>query len=118
MDLDSPAGNRGDGAFRLARWRSGDAFVELAAAVAVRVAANYFLAGSRTAGALPHSVRRLGLPRRSTLQYSPENARPLGRDDARGTREVPRGDGRALGRIRRLNRGKQGAMKLTLPNYG
>src|ERR1035438_9318819 len=43
------------------RFRSGSgaATVELAGADVVRVAANYLLAGSRVAGAVPDSVRRL-----------------------------------------------------------
>ena len=73
--------------------RSGDAFVELESAGVVRMAANYLLAGSRTAGSLPDSVRRLwyACAWLSSLQFSAANGRALGADDAGGTGKIPPG---------------------------
>src|SRR6266496_6051007 len=58
-DDNSATGDPGDGDLHLYRRRSGYAFVELAGANVIRVAANYLLAGDRIAGSLPNSVRRL-----------------------------------------------------------
>src|ERR1019366_578216 len=70
--------------------RSCTATVELAGADVVRMAANHLLAGSRTAGSVPDSVRRLWRGRRwLSLQISTAHGRALGADDARGAREVP-----------------------------
>src|SRR5207247_6134715 len=57
-DLDSTTGDHRDGGLHRNWRRTGDASVELAAADVVRMAANYLLAGCRTAGSVPDSVRR------------------------------------------------------------
>src|SRR5882724_3001461 len=88
VDFSGPTSATSDGAFHLAWRRTCHASLELAAADAVRMAANYLLAGYRTAGSLPDSVRKLEW-RRSSLQIRAENGRALGTDDARGAREVP-----------------------------
>lgn len=93
-DLDRSPGDRGDDPIRL-HWRSaGDASLELAAAVAVRMAANYFLAGARTAAALPNSVWRAWHAWLSSFwhafQDAPANGRAVGADDAGRTRKSPR----------------------------
>src|SRR6267378_780030 len=90
MDSSGPTSATRDGAFHLAWRRTGHASLELAAADAVRVAANYLLAGCRTAGSLPDPVRGLEWWR-SSLQTWAADGRALGADDGRGTREVPPG---------------------------
>src|SRR5712691_3788852 len=97
MDLDGSLGDPGDPGIYVHRRRTGDAFVELAAAAALRLAANYLLAGHRTTGPLPDSVRRLGWSWFSSLQYAAAhgrayaaaNGRALGAHDARGARKIP-----------------------------
>src|SRR6266404_7486471 len=93
MDFSGPTSATSDGPFHLDWRRTGHASLELAAADAVRMAADYLLAGCRTAGSLPDSVRRLEWSWQSTLQYAaahgPAHGRALGADDARGAREVP-----------------------------
>src|SRR5437764_3180846 len=69
-NLDRSAGHPGDPALCLHWRRNSDASVELAAAGAVRMAANYLLAGCGTAGSVPHSVRRRCWPGLSSLQFS------------------------------------------------
>src|SRR6266446_4079129 len=88
MDFSGPASATRDRAFHLDWRRTCHASLELAAADAVRMAANYLLASYRAAGSLPDSVRRLEW-RRSSLQIRAANGRALGADDARGAREVP-----------------------------
>src|SRR6266478_4662612 len=70
MDLDSSAGDPGDGAICLPRRRTSAAPVELAAAAALRLAPDHLLASAGTSGAVPHPLRRLGWPWLSSLQYS------------------------------------------------
>src|SRR5271169_3694001 len=94
--------------------RSGDASVELAVADAVRMAANYLLAGVRTTGSVPDSVRRLGWSRRSSLQFSTAHGREVGAHDARGAREVPPGHALSLQRLYRSNQRIQGASKFLI----
>src|SRR6266403_5532166 len=93
MDLDSSAGDPGDGAICLPRRRTSAAPVELAAAAALRLAPDHLLASAGTSGAVPHPLRRLGWPWLSSLQYSATDkrahGRTLGAHDARGARKVP-----------------------------
>src|ERR1700676_981947 len=105
MDFPGPAAGRD---FHRDWRRSGAASMELAAAGVVRMAANYLLAGCRTAGSLPDSVWRQRWARLSSLQFSEANVRALGTDDARGAREVPPGHAltvRGLWSARRWNQG-------------
>src|SRR5258708_2643982 len=93
MDLDSSAGDPGDGAICLPRRRTSAAPVELAAAAALRLAPDLLLASAGTSGAVPHPLWRMGQPWLSSLQYAAANqrahGRALGADDPRGAREVP-----------------------------
>src|SRR5580704_17907283 len=93
MDLSGPLSGTCNSACRLAWRRIGHASLELAAAFAVRMAANHLLASLRTAGSVSDSVRRLGWSSWPSLQYAPANrpahGRALGEDDARRTRKVP-----------------------------
>src|SRR5580692_5342573 len=113
MDFSGPTSATRDPAFHLDWRRTGDASVELAAAHAVRMAANYRLASDRTAGPLPDSVRRLER-RRSwpALQNAAANGRAhgraLGEDDARGAREVPPELALSLQRLCSANQRTQG----------
>src|ERR1700723_835290 len=92
MDLSCTISSARNGAFRLAWRRTGHASLELAAAFAFWMAPNYLLARLRTAGSLPHPLRRLGWSSRPSLQYAAANGRAhgraLGEDDSRGAREV------------------------------
>src|ERR1017187_1740247 len=108
MDFPGPTDDRD---FHRDWRRSRAASVELAAADVVRMAANYLLAGCRTAGSLPDSVRRRRLwwSWLSSLQFSAANGRPLGADDARGAREVPTGYALTLRRLWSANQRNQGA---------
>src|ERR1700722_6554351 len=96
MDFPGPAAGRHF--YRYWR-RSSAASMELTAAGVVRMAANYLLAGRRTAGSLPDSLRRQRRGRVSSLQFSEANVRALETDDARGAREVPPGDALTLRRL-------------------
>src|SRR5713101_8910186 len=93
MDLDSSAGDPGDGAICLPRRRTSAAAVELAAAAALWLAPDHLLASAGTSGALPHPLRRMERPWLSSLQYAATHerahGRALGAHDARGAREVP-----------------------------
>src|ERR1700730_12459240 len=106
MNFSGPTGYRD---FHRAWRRTRAAPVELAAADVVRMAANYLLAGSRTAGSLPDSVWRLWWSWLSSLQFSAANGRALGADDARGAREVPPGDALTLQRLWSANQRNQRA---------
>src|SRR5580700_10548534 len=96
-----PAGNR---AFHLDWRRAGDASVELAGAVGLWMAANYFLAGGWTAGPLPNPGRRPWRAGLSSLRRPASNkrahGRTLGKNDAGGAREVPQQLARTLRRLR------------------
>src|ERR1035438_8049921 len=109
MDFPGSAGDSGDAAIYRHRRRNSAATVELAATGVVRMAANYLLAGSRTAGSLPDSVRRLWWSWLSSLQFPAGNGRALGTHDARGAGEVPTGYALALRRLWSANRWNQGA---------
>src|SRR5713226_7713939 len=93
MDLDRSAGDSGDPTVYLHRRRNRAAFVELAAAAGLRMAANHLLAGARTAASLPDSVRRPRCSWFSSFPYAFEDAaahgRTVGTDDARRTRKSP-----------------------------
>src|SRR5260370_34362915 len=93
MDLDSSAGDPGDGAICLPRRRTSAAPLELAAAAALRLAPAHVLASRGTSGAVPHPLRRMGWPWRASLQYARAHERGHGRTladyDDRGTAQVP-----------------------------
>src|SRR5947208_3307825 len=94
MDLDGSAGDRRDDLIRVHWRRAGDASLELAAAAAVRLAANYVLAGAWTAAALPDLVRGAWCSRLASFQYAFQdetaNGRAVGADDAGRTRKGSR----------------------------
>src|SRR5450631_2052653 len=97
--------------------RSGTATVELAGADVVRMAGNHLLAGSRTAGSVPDSVRRLWRGRRwLSLQISAAHGRALGADDAGGAREVPARHAHPL-RLWSANRRNHGAGLMAADHY-
>src|SRR6266568_7327412 len=114
--VDCFGGPTGDRAFCMALRRSGDAFVELAAADAVRMAAHYVLAGSWTAGSVPDSVRRLGWWF-EWLQIPVAQGRAVAADDARRAREVPRMDAQPLWRLWSTGQRNQG-VRLTALTSG
>src|SRR5215469_11302233 len=93
-DLDRSAGDRGDSHIYRHWRRNRAAPVELAAAVAVRMAADYLLAGARTAAVVPDSVRRPWSSRLPSFEYAfqdaASNGRAVGADDAGRTRTGPR----------------------------
>src|SRR6266436_48071 len=93
MVLDCSPGDSCDPGIYHHRRRNRAAPVELAAAAALRLAANHFLASAGTSGAVPHPLRKLGWSWLSSLQYSATNkrahGRTLGAHDARGARKVP-----------------------------
>src|SRR5207237_8953391 len=95
--------------------RSRAAPVELAAAAAVRLAGDHVLAGAGTPGPEPDPLRRMGTPRRLSLQgprpHRGAHGRALGPHDARGEGTDPAAHARAL-RIRPLRpQREQGAMR-------
>src|SRR5258706_2616256 len=87
MAVHRSGGASGDGAVHVSRGHDREAAVELAAAAALRLAPDHVLAGARSAGALPHPVRRLRALR-APLQHAPADVRALGEN-------VPRGPGAA-----------------------
>src|SRR5260370_2673396 len=93
MDFPCSAGDSGDGAICLPRWRTNAAPLELAAAAALRLAPDHLLASAGTSGAVPHPLRRMERPWLSPLPYAAANqrahGRALGAHDPRGPREVP-----------------------------
>src|SRR5271166_6262241 len=103
MDLDCFSGAGGNRAFHFHWRRTGDASLELAAAVVVRMAANYLLAGGGIAGAVPDSVRRRRWARVSSIELPAADGGALGADDAGGAGEVAREN---AGTLRRVWRGK------------
>src|SRR6266480_4849951 len=93
MDLDRSAGDFGDGIVHRHRRRNCDAFVELAAAGVVRMAANHVLAGAGTAASLPDSVRRPWCSWFSSFEYAFQDAathgRAVGANDGGRARKSP-----------------------------
>src|ERR1035438_8365566 len=75
------------------------------------MAADYLLAGSRTAGSLPDSLREPGRRRRwqQSLQMRPAKLRVLGADDAGRARGFPPEDAFAPRRLRRACQREQRA---------
>src|ERR1700674_1166902 len=80
MDFDS-AGDSGDSAVSLHRWRTGDAPVELAAPATLRLAPAHLLASAWTSRPLPHPLRRIWTPSFRSLQFPPSHARALRAND-------------------------------------
>src|SRR6266849_1889299 len=119
MDYPCSAGDSGDPGIYRHRRRTSDAFVELAAATALRLAPDHLLASAGTSGAVPDPLRRLGWSWLSSLQYSAANrraysatsGRALGADDARGARKAPPELALSLRRPWTSHRRTQGAMK-------
>src|SRR5690348_3036150 len=87
--------------------------VELARARPVRLAYDHLLAGPRGTGALPHSVRRLRIPRSWPVRNAASHGRALGKHDARGARALSSGHARALRHGRQWQRGVRAARHLT-----
>src|SRR5215472_4837901 len=94
VDLDRPGGVPRNHPIHLPWRRAREVSLELAPAGVVWMAADYLLAGARTAASLPDSVRRPWRSRLSSFQYALEDAtadgRTLGADDARRTRKSQR----------------------------
>src|ERR1700728_1058401 len=106
-DFYCSAGDSGDGAVRLPRRRTGAAPVELVAAIALRLASGHLLASAWTAGAVPHSLRRIRIPRWRPLArpmaHERAHGRPLRPHDAGRARAIPGAHARIL--RRRFNGG-------------
>src|SRR5882724_8740659 len=111
MDLDSSTGDFGDPAICRHRRRTGDAFMELAAAAALRLAPDYLLAGARTPGAVPHPLRRTGRARTfRPPQFPQSHERALREHDARRAGAIPATHARTL-RLRPLHHREQRELK-------
>src|SRR5262245_19832320 len=106
--VDRAGGALRDDAVRRARRLRRAQLVELAAAVAVRLAGDHVLAGAGPARAVPAPVRRTGTPWGSGLASGHADARTLGAHDARGARAHAAEDGRALRLRAAAGRGEQG----------
>src|SRR5260221_3008738 len=78
INLDSYAGDPGDSAICRHRRRSSNAPVELAAAAALRLAPDYFLASVWNSGAVPDPLRWIWMASFRSLQFPPPHARALG----------------------------------------
>src|SRR5437773_4240467 len=83
MDLDGSAGDSGDGAVYRHWRRNSVALVELAAAAALRLAPDHFLASARDAGAMPHPLRRTWHSWHSWFQYAFQCSAPQDRKSTR-----------------------------------
>src|ERR1700687_2193160 len=90
------AGDRGDGALCLHRRRNRAAPVELAAAAAVRLAPDHFLASARTSGVVPHPLRRLGIAPLRSPWFPPSHEGWLGAYDAGRAGTIPAAHARTL----------------------
>src|SRR5262245_38837177 len=86
--VDRAGGALRDDAVRRARRLRRAQLVELAAAVAVRLAGDHVLAGAGPARAVPAPVRRTGTPWGSGLASGHADARTLGAHDARGAERM------------------------------
>jgi len=75
----------------------------MAAADALRMEADYILAGSRTADSMPDPLRKPRWSWLRSLQIAGTKIRALGENDARGAREVPQ-DMRSAGAARSAKR--------------
>ena len=111
MDFLDSAGDSGDSAICLHRRRARDASVELAAAAALRLAPDYFLASAWASGAVPDSVWRTWTARFRSLQCSPSHAyeRALRKHDSGGAGTIPARHARRLG-LRPIHRRDQRSM--------
>src|SRR5712692_2834286 len=110
MDFSGSAGNSGDAAVYRHRRRSSAATVELAAAAALRLAPDYFLASGWNSGAVPDPLRGIGTPRFRPLEIPPSHVRALGAHDPRGAGTIPARHARTL-RLRPIHQREPGAMK-------
>src|SRR5437879_12400194 len=106
MDFSGSAGNSGDAAVYRHRRRSGAATVELAAAAALRLAPDYFLASGWNSGAVPDPLRGIGTPRFRPLEIPPSHVRALGAHDPRGAGTIPARHARPL-RLRPIRQREQ-----------
>src|SRR5580658_2306629 len=113
-DFHCSAGDSGDGGIYCHRRRNRAAPLELAAAAALRMATDYFLASAGNPGAVPRPLRRTGAARLPRLQFPPSHEGALRTHDPRGAGTIPGTDARTLGR-RPIHRPEQSAMKLALP---
>src|ERR1700688_3232236 len=96
MDFSGSARACGDSAIYLHRRRNRDATLERAAAVALRLAADYVLASRWDSRAVPNSLRRNWTARFSSLALPSPDGRTLAAHDSRGTGTIPRRHARAL----------------------
>ena len=87
------------------------AAVELAAAAALRLAPDYFLASAWDSGVVPDPLRRIWTPRFPALQFPPSHGRALGAHDPGGAGTIPARHARTL-RLWSIHQREQGAMKL------
>ena len=85
-------------AVRRRRRRSRAAVVELAAAVDLRLAPDYLLAGAWSPGAVPDPVRRIRTPRGLSLRLPSSHGRAVGAHDPRGAGTIPARPARTLRR--------------------
>jgi hypothetical protein len=112
MDLVGPAGGPGDGGVYRYRRGSSDAAVELAAAAAVRLAADHLLARAGTSGAMPDSLRRTWTPRSRTPRFSWSHERAMPQHDSRGAGTVSASHAGTM-ELWQLSQPEHGAMKVT-----
>src|SRR3990170_5915459 len=110
-DSDCSAGDSGDAAVHRHRRRNRAVPVELAAAVALRLARDQLLAGAWDSGAVPDPLRRIGMAWFRSLQCPPSHGRALRAHDPRGAGAVPAADARAVW-LRPIHQREPGAVKL------
>src|SRR6185312_16171005 len=110
-DFDGSAGDSGDTAVHRHWGRNRHAAVELAAAAALRLAPDYFLASHWNSGLVPDPVRRIWAPWFSSLQIRPSHGRALVAHDPGGAGTFPARHARTL-RLWSIHQPEPGAMKL------
>src|ERR1700756_4559850 len=111
MVFDCSAGDHGDGALCLHRRRNRAAPVELAAAAAVRLAPDHFLASAWPSGVVPDPLWRIGIAPLRSPGFSPSHERALRAYDAGRAGTIPPAHARTL-RLLPIHQREQGAVKL------
>src|SRR6266851_3136847 len=109
MGFYGSAGDPGDSGIYRHRRRIGHALVELAAAAALRLAADYLLASDWNSGAMPDSLRRIWTSRLRSFQIPPSHGRTLGAHDPRRAGTISARHARRL-RLWPIAQREQGAM--------
>src|ERR1700756_3526552 len=89
IDFHCSAGDSGDAGLYRHRRRNCAASVELAAAVALRLAPDHLLASAWTSCAVPDPLRRTWTPPFRSLQFPPSHGRALWAHDAGRARTIP-----------------------------